>query len=287
MKKRKLVRRHVEETIFKALMIGSFLFVVGGLVFILITIVIKGLPALSLDMLTQTPKGGFYLGKEGGILNAIVGSIYLATGATILALAISIPIVLYLTTYAHRSRLAGTMRLSLDVMWGIPSIVFGAFGFIIMLAIGMRASLLAGIIVLGLIEIPIMVRAMDEVIRSVPHELKEASYSLGATQLETAAKVVLRQALPGIVTAILLAFGRGIGDAAAVLFTAGYTDRMPDGLLRPVASLPLAVFFQLGTPFPEVQQRAYASALVLTIMVLAISLGSRLLARRLSRNVVK
>ena len=287
MKKKRLARRHVEEAIFKALMIGSFVFVVGGLVFILITIVIKGLPALSLAMLTQTPKGGFYLGKEGGILNAIVGSLYLAAGATILALVISIPIVLYLTTYARRSRLAGTMRLSLDVMWGIPSIVFGAFGFIIMLAIGMRASLLAGIIVLGLIEIPIMVRAMDEVIRSVPHELKEASYSLGATQLETAAKVVLRQALPGIVTAILLAFGRGIGDAAAVLFTAGYTDRMPDGLLRPVASLPLAVFFQLGTPFPEVQQRAYASALVLTIMVLVISLGSRLLARRLSRNVVQ
>jgi phosphate transport system permease protein len=262
-------------------------FVVSGLIFILVTIVIKGLPALTLDMLTQTPKGGFYLGKEGGILNAIVGSLYLATGATILALVVSIPIVLYLTTYAHRSRLAGSMRLSLDVMWGIPSIVYGAFAFIIMLAIGMRASLLAGIIVLGLIEIPIMVRAMDEVIRSVPHELREASYSLGATRLETAAKVVLRQALPGIVTAILLAFGRGIGDAAAVLFTAGYTDRMPDGLLRPVASLPLAVFFQLGTPFPEVQQRAYASALVLTIMVLLISLGSRLLARRLSRNVIK
>jgi len=287
MKKRKLARRHVEETIFKALMIGSFLFVVGGLVFILITIVVKGLPALNLDMLTQTPKGGFYLGKAGGILNAIVGSLYLATGATILALMVSIPIVLYLTTYAHRSRLAGSMRLSLDVMWGIPSIVYGAFAFIVMLAIGMRASLLAGIIVLALIEIPIMVRAMDEVIRSVPHELREASYSLGATRLETASKVVLRQALPGIVTAILLAFGRGIGDAAAVLFTAGYTDRMPDGLLRPVASLPLAVFFQLGTPFPEVQQRAYASALVLTIMVLLISLGSRLLARRLSRNVIK
>jgi phosphate transport system permease protein len=287
MKKRKLARRHVEEAICKALMIGSFLIVVGGLVFILITIVVKGLPALNLDMLTQTPKGGFYLGKEGGILNAIVGSLYLATGATLLALVISIPIVLYLTTYARRSHLAGTMRLSLDVMWGIPSIVYGAFAFIIMLAIGMRASLLAGIIVLGLIEIPIMVRAMDEVIRSVPNELREASYSLGATRLETASKVVLRQALPGIVTAILLAFGRGIGDAAAVLFTAGYTDRMPDGLLRPVASLPLAVFFQLGTPFPEVQQRAYASALVLTIMVLLISLGSRLLARRLSRNVVK
>ena len=287
MRKRKLARRHVEEAIFKALMIGSFLVVVGGLVFILITIVVKGLPALTWDMLTQTPKGGFYLGKEGGILNAIVGSLYLASGATILALIVSVPIVLYLTTYAQRSRWAGPMRLALDVMWGIPSIVYGAFAFIIMLAIGMRASLLAGLIVLGLIEIPIMVRAMDEVIRSIPSELKEASYSLGATQLETALQVVVRQALPGIVTAILLAFGRAIGDAAAVLFTAGYTDRLPDGLLRPVASLPLAVFFQLGTPFPEVQQRAYASALVLTIMVLLISLGSRLLARRLARNVVK
>jgi phosphate transport system permease protein len=287
MKQNKLARRHVEETIFKALMIAAFAVVAGSLGLILLTIIVKGLPALNWAMLTQTPKGGFYLGKEGGILNAIVGSLYLAAGATLLALVISVPIVLYLSTYARRSRWAATMRLSLDVMWGVPSIVYGAFAFIVMLAIGMRASLLAGIVVLGVIEIPIMVRAMDEVIRSVPHELREASYSLGATRLETATRVVLRQALPGIVTAILLAFGRGIGDAAAVLFTAGYTDRLPDGLLRPVASLPLAVFFQLGTPFPEVQQRAYASALVLTIMVLIISLGSRLLARRLSRNVIK
>ena len=285
--KKKLARRHIEESIVKVLMIGSFAFVVGSLGLILVTVIVMGLPALTLAMLTQTPQGGYYLGKEGGILNAIVGSLYLATGATILALLVSVPIVSYLTTYAHRSRWAGTMRLSLDVLWGVPSIVYGAFAFIIMVAVGMRASLLAGIVVLGLIEIPVMVRAMDEVIRSIPSELREASYALGSTRFETALKVVLRQALPGIVTAILLAFGRGIGDAAAVLFTAGYTDRMPEGLLRPVASLPLAVFLQLGTPYPEVQQRAYASALVLTIMVLIISLGSRLLARRLSRNVVK
>ena len=285
--KKKRARRHIEEAIVKVLMIGSFAFVVGSLGLILLTVIVKGLPALTFSMLTQTPQGGYYLGKEGGILNAIVGSLYLAGGATILALLVSVPIVSYLTTYAHRSRWAGTMRLSLDVLWGVPSIVYGAFAFIIMVAVGMRASLLAGIVVLGLIEIPVMVRAMDEVIRSIPSELREASYALGSTRFETALKVVLRQALPGIVTAILLAFGRGIGDAAAVLFTAGYTDRMPEGLLRPVASLPLAVFLQLGTPFPEVQQRAYASALVLTIMVLIISLGSRLLARRLSRNVVK
>ena len=93
--------------------------------------------------------------------------------------------------------------------------------------------------------------------------------------------------LPGIITAILLAFGRGIGDAASVLFTAGFTDRIPGSLMDPVASLPLAVFFQLGMPYPEVQARAYASALVLTIIVLAISLGSRWIAGRLSKFVLK
>jgi phosphate transport system permease protein len=93
--------------------------------------------------------------------------------------------------------------------------------------------------------------------------------------------------LPGIVTGIMLAFGRGIGDAASVLFTAGYTDNLPTSFARPVASLPLAVFFQLGAPFPEVQQRAYASALVLTVLILIVSLGARWIAARLNRNVIK
>ena len=149
----------------------------------------------------------------------------------------------------------------MDVLWGIPSIVYGAFGFTLMLSLGMRASLLGGIIVLALLEMPIMTRAMDEVIRLMPEELSQASLALGASKLETALRVIIRQMLPGIITAILLAFGRGIGDAASVLFTAGYTDRIPHSLTSPTASLPLAIFFQLGTPYPEVQQRAYASAL--------------------------
>ena len=121
----------------------------------------------------------------------------------------------------------------------------------------------------------------------VPRELEQASYALGSTRLETAIKVVTRQMLPGIVTAILLAFGRAIGDAASVLFVAGFSDYIPTSLFQPVASLPLAVFFQLGTPFPEVQQRAYASALILTAIVLLISFGSRWLSNRLGRNIIK
>lgn len=280
-------RRHLEEGIIKFLMIGSFALVTGSLGFILITVLVKGLPALNWAMLTQVPKGGYYMGKEGGILNAIVGSLYMAGGGTLLAMLFGLPMALYLDAYARRSRWADIVRLSLDVLWGIPSIVYGAFGFTLMLAMGMRSSLLGGILVLALVELPIMTRAMDEVIRMSPFDLEAASYALGATRLETALKVVTRQMLPGILTAILLAFGRGIGDAASVLFTAGYTDRLPTSLLRPAASLPLAVFFQLGTPFPEVQRRAYASALVLTAIILLISLGSRWIAGRLSKYTIK
>lgn len=280
-------RRHLVEGFVKILMYLSVVLVAGSLGFILITILVKGLPALNWAMLSQTPKGGYYLGKEGGILNAIIGSLYLAGGATLLALAFSLPIALYLQTYARRSRRADLVRLSLDVLWGIPSIVYGAFGFTLMLALGMRASLLGGIITLALLELPIMTRAMDEVIRMMPFDLEAAAYALGATRLEAAWHVVTRQMLPGILTAVLLAFGRGIGDAASVLFTAGYTDRIPNSIFRPAASLPLAVFFQLGTPFPEVQRRAYAAALVLTVIILAVSLGSRLISARLNRFTIK
>jgi phosphate transport system permease protein len=280
--------RRIEESLFKALMIASGLVVVGSLAAVLLVVLVKGVGALNLAMLTQGPKGGYYLGKEGGVLNAILGSLCLGLGATAVCMALSVPIVFYLQEdYAGRSRLAGAARLALAILWGIPSIVYGAFGFVIMLYLGLRASLLGGIIALTLVELPIMVRAMDEVIKLAPVEMKHASYALGATRLETMARVIWRQVLPGIITAILLAFGRGLGDAASVLFTAGYTDYLPSSLTEPVASLPLAVFFQIGTPFPEVQQRAYASGALLLIMVLLVSVIARLLARRLERNVVR
>jgi phosphate transport system permease protein len=275
------------ETGFKVLMITSTAVVLGSLLLILLTVIRRGLPALNLAMLTQTPKGGYYLGKEGGILNAIVGSLLLATGATALAMAGSLPIALYLQLYAAHTRRAEIARLALDVLWGIPSIVYGVFGFSIMLLLGLRASLLGGIIALALLELPILARGMDEAIGMVPAALKEASYALGATRLETALKVILRQTGPSLLTALLLGFGRGIGDAASVLFTAGYTDRLPDSFFGPAASLPLAIFFQLGTPFPTVQDRAYASALLLTIIVLGLSLATRRLAGRLSKHVIR
>jgi phosphate transport system permease protein len=285
--KKRLSKTHLAETFFIICMGLSCLVVTAFLASILYTILSKGLPALNWDILTKLPQGGYYQGKEGGILNAIVGSLYLAGGGTVLAFVVALPIAFGMNHFAPRSRWTALTRLAMNVMWGIPTIVFGAFGFLVMIAIGMRASLLAGLIVLAILELPVMVLTVDEFMRMVPVEIEHAALAVGSTRLEVAVRVVTRQIMPGMVTALLLGFGRGIGDAASVLFTAGYTDRLPDSLLSPVASLPLAVFFQLNTPYPEVQRRAYAAALVLMIIVLVTSLGSRWLTNHLGRYVIR
>lgn len=275
--------RKLEENVFKALMVFSVIFVLFCLTSILAVIIARGISSINLAMIMQSPKAGYYLGKEGGIANAIVGSFYLAFGGLILSMIFSLPLAFALQRDYLNRKIAGFTRIILDILWGTPSIVYGAFVFIIMQYIGLKTSLLGGIIVLAILMIPIMTRASEEVIRLIPHEIKEVPYAMGATRLETSAKVVLKQALPGIITAILVAFGRGIGDAASVMFTAGYSDHIPSSILDPVASLPLAVFFQIATPVPEVQQRAYAAALVLLVIILAVSIISRFLSHKLSR----
>jgi phosphate transport system permease protein len=285
MGRRKLARR-LEAGIFEWGMRLSLLAAALVLGSILLTITARGIGALDWAMLTQAPKGGFYLGKEGGILNAILGSLLLSLGATALALLLAVPVVLWLHTIGRGSWLAGAVRLTLDVLWGTPSIVFGAFGLSLMIALGLRASLLAGIITLALVVLPILVRTFDEVATLAPPELAAAGLALGARPSELAA-LLLRQTVPGLVAGTLLAFARAIGDGAAPLFTSGYTDAMPSSLLRPVATLPLAIFFQLSTPFPAVQARAYAAALVLTAMVLLSGIAALVASRRLGRFVIR
>jgi len=280
------MKRKLEELFFKFLMLIATLIVVGSFFLIVGTVVVKGLPFMNLDMVTKIPGGGFYIGKEGGVLNAIIGSLYVAGGATLLGLLISIPVAIYMNMYLNgKSAVANAIRLAFDVLFGIPSIVYGAFGFLIMVYFGIRASLLGGIIAVTLLVIPILVRTLDEVIRTVPFELRDAALSLGATRWEMA-KVVLRQIKPGIFTAILLSFGRAIGDVAAVMFTAGFSDNIPTSLHEPAATLPLAIFFQLGSAVEEVQGRAYASALILTVVVLLITILSEILVKKFSKHKI-
>lgn len=279
--------RLIEEKVFKVLMLISALIIISVVGYILFTIVSQGIGSLNWDMISKLPGGGFYLGKEGGVFNAILGSFYLVIGAVLIGLLFSIPVTMYINFYLPKgSFFAKTVRFSFDILFGIPSIVYGAFGFAVMIYFGLKASLFGGIVVVGMLITPIIMRSLDEVARFVPRELLEAPLSLGATRYEMV-KIVLRQLMPGITTAVLLAIGRGIGDAATVLFTAGYTDNIPTSLSHPTATLPLAIFFQLGSPIEEVQNRAYASALILTIIILILSLSARYFSRKLSKNKVK
>ncbi len=276
--------KFAEEKIFNVLMLLATLVVFGFFASIIWSIARVGFQSLTWETVSSLPGGGFYLGKEGGILNAIVGSLMVVGGSTVLGLLVSIPIVFFMNVYLKRgSKLAYFTRLSFDVLFGIPSIVYGAFAFSVMVFFGLKTSLLGGIIVITMLIVPIFVRSMDEVAKSVPRELLEATYSLGATKLE-ACGIVLRQIAHGVATATLLSIGRAIGDSAGVLFTAGFTDNIPSGLDDPVATLPLSVFFQLSSPIPEVRERAYVAAFLLTIIILILSIGGRILTSRFSKN---
>jgi phosphate transport system permease protein len=279
------LKRH-EETFFKVLMILSAVLIMSILFYIIGTIIYKGLPSLSWDMISKLPGGGFYLGKEGGVLNAIIGSVYVILGALAISMFLSIPLVMYINFYLPKnSMFANVIRFSFDILFGVPSIVYGAFGFALMVYLGIRASLLGGILAVAMLIVPIMMRSLDEVTRLLSRDLPDAVLSLGATKYEMV-KVILRQLMPGLVTAVLLAVGRGIGDAATVLFTAGYTDNIPTSLNQPAATLPLSIFFQLGSPVEEVQNRAYASAIILTIVILFLSFSARYFSSKFSKNKI-
>lgn len=275
--------KFIEEKVVKALMWVSVSLVILVVASIICTIFVKGFGSLSWDMVTKVPGRNWNTTDDGGFINAIWGSVIVVAPATLIAMVVSIPVVFYMNLYRRRSNwLSYVARLAYDVLYGIPSIVYGAFAFMIMVMVGMRASVLGGIIVSTLLIIPMFIRNGDEISKSVPDDMIDAAYSLGATKWETL-KVVVRQVLPGMATATLLAVGKAIGDAAAVMFTAGFSDSMAISLSSPTATLPLAIFnwVTMPDPFPG---RAYAAALVLTVIVLILSLGGRWITNHFTKN---
>ena len=279
----KLKSKFIEEKVFVGLMwiaVAVVLLVVASIIW---TKFVKGIGAISWEMVSSAPGKNWNTADDGGFLNAIVGSLLVVAPATLIAMVVSIPVVFYMNLYRRRSNwLSYVARLVYDVLYGIPSIVYGAFAFMIMVMVGMRASLLGGIIVSTLLIIPMFIRSGDEISTSVPDDRIDAAYSLGATKWETL-KVVVKQVLPGMATATLLAVGKAIGDAAAVMFTAGFSDSVATSLSSPTATLPLAIFnwITMPEPFPG---RAYAAALVLTVIVLILSLGGRWITNHFTKN---
>lgn len=236
---------------------------------ILYYIAVNGINALSIEFLTQPPKN---LGRDGGIFPAIVGSLMLVGGAILFALPIGIGAAIYLNEYTREGKIRKIIRAGAELLNGTPSIVFGLFGltfFVIYLKFGV--SLLAGQLTLALMIMPTIIRTAEEALKSVPQELREASFALGATKWQTVKRVVLPSALPGILTGVILSIGRAAGETAPILFTAAVFSQkfLPSSFLQPVMALPYHLFIlSTSVPGKEAKINAAGTALVLVMLTL-------------------
>ena len=250
------------------LILGSAtLLTVLVLLFVVAFVLVKGLPGITWDFLSSAPRE---MGKEGGILPTLVGTVLLPLLAISIAMPLGVGTAIYLTEYTRETRMTRALRFGTDCLAGIPSIIFGLFGFIffvVMLKMGW--CLLSGALTLSIMVLPTIIRTSEEAIRAVPNSYREVSFSLGATRWETVMKVILPNALPGIVTGMILGVGRSIGETAAVIFTAGSSLRMPMTVFDSVRTM--SVHFYILAREGISNEKAYATAAVLIISVLLIN----------------
>jgi phosphate transport system permease protein len=243
------------------------LFTLAILVFIIVFILEKGLPVVGLGFLFTNPQD---MGRAGGIFPTVVASILLPLIAVLIAVPFGVGTAVYLTEYTRESRVTRIIRFGADCLAGIPSIIFGLFGFIFFVTIlHMGWSLLSGGLTLALMILPTIIRTTEEAIRAVPDAYREVSYSLGATRLRTVRKVVLPNALPGIVTGVMLGIGRSVGETAAVIFTAGSSLRLPSSIFDSARTM--SVHFYILAREGISTENAYGTAAVLILSVLAIN----------------
>jgi phosphate transport system permease protein len=261
--------------------IGLVLIVLGVILF---DIIANGLPALSWEFLTAPPSN---LGRAGGIGPAIVGTVYLVTGAILFALPIGIGASIYLNEYTRGGRITEIIRAAADLLNGTPSIVFGLFGFaFLVLYANFGISLLAGQVTLGLMILPTIIRTTEEALKSIPDSLREGSLALGATKWQTIWRVVLPPAVPGILTGTILSIGRAAGETAPILFTAVVFSKrfLPGSVMEPVMALPYHLFI-LATNVPGARENQYGTALVLLILVMTIYLVAIVIRDRYQRSI--
>lgn len=251
------------------------------LVFILAFILAHGLPHVTWTFLTQAPSS---MGREGGILPIILGTLLVAGLALLLAAPIGVATAVYLSEYTREGRLTSAIRFGADCLAGVPSIIFGLFGFVFFaIALGMGLSVLSGSLTLALMVLPTIIRTSEEAIRAVPNAFREVSWGLGGTRWQTVLHVVLPCALPGIATGIVLSLGRSISETAAVMLTAGSAVRLPHSPFD--SSRTLALHFYLLSREGISMPKAYATASVLIIAIMALNLLAYALMRRFAVKV--
>jgi phosphate transport system permease protein len=240
----------------------------------------QGIPSISWEFLTAMPREGM---RAGGILPAIVGTFYLTLGTAIFSVPLGIAAAIYLSEYARDNMLTRLIRLAIINLAGIPSVVYGLFGlgsFVLFLKFG--TSILAASLTLSIMTLPVIISASEEALRAVPQAFRTVSISLGGTQWQTIRKIVLPQALPGILTGVILGLERAAGETAPILFTgaAFFLPRLPNSPMDATMALPYHLFV-ISTQVPEMPvQIQYGTALVLIIFVLGMNVIATLIRSR-------
>jgi phosphate transport system permease protein len=277
---RPVPRRQLVQRIGFGLLTGITLITVVAILVIVVYILIKGAPAISVEFLTQFPQNGM---REGGILPAIVGTFYLTLGTAAFAVPIGIGAAVYLSEYAGDNRWTRLIRLAIINLAGIPSVVYGLFGlglFVLFLQFG--TSILAGSLTLAIMTLPVIISTAEEALRAVPQSFRVVSISLGATRWQTIRRIVLPQALSGILTGVILGLERAAGETAPILFTvaAFFLPRLPQSIFDQTMALPYHLFV-ISTQVPGMPvQIQFGTALVLLVFVLGMNLLATIIRSR-------
>jgi phosphate transport system permease protein len=264
--------------------------VLAGTVIALIPLVLivyyllrKGLGAWSPSFFTTDPTGNTFFGSSsiGGIKSAILGTVEIVALASAIAVPVGIGVAVWLVEYGRNSWLAHTVRFFVDVLTGVPSIVFGLFVYIVLIVgTGSTYAGYKGSIALSLLMLPVVIRSAEVILLLVPAALRESALALGAPRRRVILNIVLPTALPGMVTGVLLAVARAAGETAPLLFTAAYTQKTTANLGGFMNSLPVQIYKDVTSPTTAVVNRAWGAALTLVVMILLLNLIARLIARR-------
>lgn len=274
------LNRHVAERLGFGLITLMAVLVMIPIVSVIVYILARGVPAISWEFLAGFPREGM---RAGGILPAIVGTFYLTIGTAVFSVPLGIAAAIYLAEYASDTAVTRTIRIAIINLSGIPSVVYGLFGlglFVLFLKFG--TSILSASLTLSIMTLPVIISTAEEALRAVPQSFRTVSISLGATRWQTIRRIVLKEALPGILTGVILGLERAAGETAPILFTgaAFFLPRLPHSPLDATMALPYHLFV-ISTQVPEMPiQIQYGTALVLLVFVLAMNLIATVIRSR-------
>ena len=278
--------RYLKQTLFFGIVRLSFLIIALSLGGLLLYIIFNGIGVISWDFITKMPTDSM---TKGGIMPAIVGTIYLTVGAICIGLPLGLASAIYLTEYAVQGRVIRIIKIGINCLAGVPSVVFGLFGlglFVVMLKFG--SSILSGSLTLGFLILPTIIGAAEEALKSVPQTFREASLALGVSKWQTIFRIVLPNALPGILTGSILGVGRAAGETAPIMFTAAafFTAKLPGSIFDEVMALPYHIYVlaTAGTHIEETRPMQFGTVLVLIAVVLGIDLLAIIIRSRMRRN---